>query len=1307
MTPRKLILSCLLALLLLGLIGASSASAESAWWHLTSGSRPAHLRAGAGQVGEDQLQEIIVTNEGGQSAIELSVGSTELGFFVYPEAFANELGLTTLSAANLQTALEGPYGAGQVTVTEHHEGEVLSFKVTAPFGAALTANEAGVGSVEAKVINPGHAARPDGEIYLTAENLGEQTISGANSPVRIADVLPPGLKAVGIAATKPSIEGEVLRRVPIPCTLQTLSCTLSESGNETLAPFDQLEVRIAVDVEPGASSSESNAVNISGGEGFICKAVEAGSGAYKDSGCVNPPQAGSFDRVSSGPVAPDSISRKITVSSEPSPFGVEDYELTGEEDGGSSLTQAGAHPFQMTTTVTLNQGADGRPLENPTHKPSVNPVALPKDLSFNWPPGLIGNPTSFPQCTDTQFYKSVDSGGANACPPQSAVGVATVTVNEPSTAEVAQLTVPLFNMVPRRGEPARFGFNVVEANAPVVIDTAVRTGGDYGVTVSSQNITQTAALLSSQVTVWGVPGDPRHNRQRGWACLAESRGGSIEAPLVPCSSTATEAEQHPPAFLSMPTSCTGPMTSTVLGDSWSNPLPAAAFPTLASSSLPALEGCGRLPFNPSITVTPEKSSASTPSGLSVDVHVPQEQSSNANGLAEAMPKDITVALPPGVTVNPAAGNGLASCPESLAGFTGFADFQGAQSATFTETLPSPLEPGTNFCADASKVGTVKIKTPILPNPIEGSVYLATQNANPFGSLIALYLIAEDPVSGVLVKLVGETKLTEGGQNIATFANNPQAPFEDAEVRFFGGERAPLSTPTRCGPYTSTASLTPWSGNAAASASSTFNITSGLGGGPCPAATLPFAPSLSAGTQNINAGAFSPLSTTISRGDGQQAMQSVKLQMPAGLEGTLTGVALCPEANANAGSCSSASLIGESTVSAGVGNSPVTVEGGRVYLTEKYAGSPFGLSIVSPVKAGPFDLEHDTANPANQPACDCLVVRAKIDVNPITAQLTVTTDASGPHAIPQIIDGIPVQIKRVNVTVNREHFTFNPTSCAPALITGTILGYEGGAQPVSSTFQAANCATLKFAPKFAVATSAHTSKANGASLAVKLTYPSAAPGTYANLVKVKVSLPKQLPSRLTTLQKACVAAVFDANPTNCPKESIVGHAKVLTPVLPVPLEGNAYFVSHAAESFPDLTIVLQGYGITVELVGSTQIKDGITTNTFKATPDVPFSSFELNLPQGKFSALAANANLCASKLAMPTEFTAQNGALISQSTPISVSGCAKPLTNKQKLAKAIKACKKKRNKAKRATCEKQARKRYPVAKAKKKGSKKKK
>jgi hypothetical protein len=465
-------------------------------------------------------------------------------------------------------------------------------------------------------------------------------------------------------------------------------------------------------------------------------------------------------------------------------------------------------------------------------------------------------------------------------------------------------------------------------------------------------------------------------------------------------------------------------------------------------------------------------------------------------------------------------------------------------------------------------------------------------------------------------------------------------------------------------------------------SSSFQVERGPGGGPCPGAALPFSPSLTAGSSNIQAGAFSQFTMTMSREDGEQNLQAVSLKMPPGLSGLLSGVKLCGEAEANAGTCGPESEIGETTVSVGVGSNPFAVKGGKVYITGPYRGAPFGLSIVNPADAGPFHLGK-------------VVVRAKIEVDPITAALTITSDNEGDFKIPQYIKGIPLQIKHVNVTITRPGFTFNPTNCEKMQIGGSLSAVEGATQSLSVPFQATNCATLGFAPKFSVSTSGKTSKANGASLSVKLTYPKAPFGSQANIAKVKVELPKQLPSRLTTLQKACTAAQFKVNPTGCPAASIVGHAKAITPLIPVPLEGPAYFVSNGSQAFPNLIVVLQGYGVTVDLVGDTFIsKAGITSSTFNTVPDAPVGSFELTLPQGKFSALTANGNLCnatktvithkrvtrrvhgrvvhvrrtfkrtvAQPLLMPTSFTAQNGAVLKQTTKIAVTGCGKKKAKK--------------------------------------------
>jgi hypothetical protein len=1078
------------------------------------------------------------------------------------------------------------------------------------------------------------APEANGEVVVTAANLGDGAADGETSPIVIVDKLPAGFKPVAIRGIVGQSEGKPLPG-SVVCSLASLTC--SYAGR--VPAFEQIEVRIKVQVLEGAESGVNEA------------------------------------RVSGGG-APDAVvSRPLSVSEEPASFGVEDYELGFEEEGGVSDTQAGSHPFQFTTTLALNQAA------------GAQPVAMAKDLHFKLPAGVIGNPTPFAQCSLARFLTRV-GGKDNECSPDTMVGIARIMFNEPTALGLVTAVVPVFNLEPAVGEPARFGF-LLEFT-PVYIDASVRTGGDYGVTASVSNISQAGGFLKNEVTFWGVPGDPRHDAQRGWGCLEEGLG---ETPVLPCKPL---GQTDPPPFIALPTSCGQPLLTSVETDSWNEPYKALSF---SGEPIGAMEGCNRLPFSPSIAVTPDGSAASTPTGLGVDVHVPQDSVLVPTGLAESAVKGIRVALPEGVALNPAGADGLQACSEGLVGFTGFAELQPrVETATFTPKLPEPLEAGVDFCPDASKVGTVRIKTPLLPNPLDGSVYLASQNENPFGSLIAMYIVAQDKQSGTLVKLSGSVALnTQTGRIESTFENNPQLAFEDAELHFFGGERAPLASPARCGSYTTEASFAPWSeepGEAPHTATSRFDITSGPDETPCPGASLPFSPSLTGGTTSIQAGGFSPFTMTMSREDGQQSLRAISLHMPPGLSGLLAGVELCPEPQADQGLCGPNSQIGETTVSVGLGGDPFSVRGGKVYITGPYEGAAFGLSIVNPAKAGPFDLEKTSAN---HPACDCLVVRAKIEVDPVTAQLTVTSDNTGPYRIPTMLEGIPLQIKHVNVTINRPSFTFNPTDCNPMAITGSLSSAEGATSALSVPFQATNCAVLGFKPGFSVSTSGKTSRKTGASLHVKLTYPKAPFGSQANIRSVKVDLPKQLPSRLTTLQKACVDSTFNHDPALCPAASRVGVAKAITPLVPVPLEGPAYFVSHGGAKFPELIVVLQGYGVTIELHGETFIdKEGVTSSTFRTVPDAPVGSFELTLPQGPDSALAANGNLCAltktvlvkrkvalrsnghtrtvtrkvkstipAPLIMPTQFTAQNGMTIKQNTTIEVTGCAKQKTKAKK------------------------------------------
>jgi hypothetical protein len=1079
-----------------------------------------------------------------------------------------------------------------------------------------------------------------GQVAIAASNLGDEPIDGSGgAPVVIAVHLPAGLVAT-------SIGGEVAAKTSkASCTLATLQCTY----NEKLYPYEKLVISVTVEVkaQPGVLSGEAS--------------------------------------VQGGGAIPTSRKVAIPVNNEPAGYGVASLEQAPLNEDGTPAVQAGAHPFQLTTTLTLNQiippGANYR-----------QPVELPKDFTFHLPPGLVGNPTAVSQCTMADFFALVFE--TNLCPPSTVVGVATVTADEPKSLKVFTKTVPVFNLVPAQGEPARFGLEVAGV-VPIVLDTSVRTGRDYGVDVTVKDATETAGLLSSQVTFWGVPGDPRHDNTRGWECVAGEEFAAEVGKPCPASSNLPEGP-----FLSLPSSCAAdpaaePVAFSMETDSWAHPgtFLGSEYEWLDARGEPlGFEGCNQLPFTPSLDVTPEQHTASTPTGVSVDVHVPQQSTLEAGELAEADVRDTTVTLPQGVELSASAANGLEGCSEAQVGFEGI---DPSSETQLFDTAPVA-------CPDGSKVGIVHIKTPLLSHELEGALYLASPapngeaGRNPFGSLVALYLVAEDPVSGVLVKLAGEGHVDEGTLQVSTtFRHAPPVPFEELKIDLFGGPRASLSTPATCGQYTTAATFTPWSGTGPLSVQAPgedFQVTSGVDGAGCPSGVLPFGPGFEAKSLDTQAGAYTSFFLELSRPDGDQALSAVSMHLPSGVAALLSSVELCSEAQAAASACPAGSEIGNAVAVAGLGSEPYVQEGGRVYITGPYDGAPFGLEIVTPADAGPFDLGYVT-------------VRSRLYVDRNDASVTIVSDP-----LPTQIRGIPLQLKRVLVEVNRSHFEFNPTSCNPAQINGTITGDQQTGVGVKSFFQVEGCSNLAFGPGFTASVVGEGSKADGTTFAVKVTSGGMGPNgvAQAGIAKVDLQLPKQLSSRLPTLQKACLAATFEANYAACPEGSVIGNATIHTPVLKSPLSGPAYLVSHGNAGFPDVEFVLQGEGITLVLDGHTDIKNGITYSRFESAPDAPFTVFETILPAGPHGVLTPNVaeskhfSLCGEKLTAPTTIVAQDGATLQQNTPVAIAGCAqvkatkiKRLTRKQLLVKALKECrhKYKHNKHKRQQCEKRARKRY--------------
>jgi hypothetical protein len=880
--------------------------------------------------------------------------------------------------------------------------------------------------------------------------------------------------------------------------------------------------------------------------------------------------------------------------------------LTSEADA-SPDPRAGSHPYALMAAFKVNTttNAEGH---------LVSEGGDLKDLVAELPSGVAIDPLAVQRCGAEEFATVNPGTGEDGCPDASAVGVLTVENVTPSTLAERKVSVaPIYDLAPPQGSQALFGIRV--ANVAVYLTPSVRTSGDYGLTVAMNGMPQGVHVLGSTVTFWGVPANSAHDKERG-DCV-QSHG-------------TCPANVSPKPFLTLPTQCLTPPTALLRADSWqeSGLLSASASDPITGGE--TLGACQELDFSPSFHAQVESSTADSATGLKLDVHIPQNE--DPSGLAEANLQNISVALPPEMTLNLSRANNLVGCP-----------LEGPEGINLSSS-----EPG--HCPEASKLGGVKIKTPMLEGELQGNVYLAQQGnlpgggTNPFKSLFAIYIVAEG--SGVVVKLpsevtanqeTGQITMNIGPDPVTGEASAPQLPLEDIDLEFPNGNESEFVTPPTCGGYATSTSLTPWNGAAPTSLTEGLQITQGC--------IKAFNPAFSSDTADKQANRYSAFTTTLVRQDGEQEIKSVSITTPSGLQGTLNGVALCPEPQASLGTCGADSLIGETTVSVGVGSDPFTLKGGKVYLTGPYGGGPFGLSLVEPVVAGPFNL-----NPDGRP----FVVRAALDIDPITGQVTVVTDAAGPHSIPNIVEGILPQARTVNIAINRPEFIFNPTNCSPQSITGLLKSAQGTTASVSTPFQVTNCASLPFSPKLRASTVGRPSRANGIGFEVKIVQGVAGE---ANARSVKLELPKQLPSRLTTLQKACLAAVFQSNPASCPAGSVVGTASAITPLLPVPMTGPAYFVSHGGAKFPELVIVLQGYGVTIELFGETFINPaGITSSTFAQIPDAPVSSFVLHLPAGKNSALAAHGDPCTGDMRTPVTIVAQNGAVIKEDPKIIVGDC---------------------------------------------------
>jgi hypothetical protein len=761
------------------------------------------------------------------------------------------------------------------------------------------------------------------------------------------------------------------------------------------------------------------------------------------------------------------------------------------------------------------------------------------------------------------------NGGA--CPPAAAVGeVSLVVVGAP------QPPLPVYNLVPNGDEPARVGFF---ASVPEEISIQPRSSGDFGLTnvaLPLPFLQPGLGLISDvRLTLWGVPHDPAHSAVSGY----------VPAP----------DEQLRP-FMTNPTRCgEGELTTTLDVDTWEDP------GTLhhASASTPRPEDCAGVPFEPALAVRPATPLADTPSGYEVDLTIPQNE--DPNGRAASHLRRAVVTLPQGVTLSPSAATRLEACSD-------------AQLARGSDAAPA--------CPAASQIGTTEIVSPILPGPLSGKLFLgAPLPGDPY----RIFQVASG--FGMQIKLVGDVRADAAtGQLTATFDDLPEVPFSRFSLRFKGGSTAPLANPVTCGPQTATSILTPWSGSADRTPSATLAI------GPC-AAALPFAPRLTAGLASAQAGATSAFSATVTRADGEATLSRIALRLPPGLVGFLSKVPLCASADAAGGRCAEASRIGSTTIAAGPGPAPFVLGGGRVYLTEGYAGAPYGLAIVVPAQAGPFDL-------------GTVVVRAKVDVGRTDAALTIASDP-----LPTILQGIPLRIRAVTVTIDRPGFMTAPTSCRPGAIGATVGSVERGDASASAPFQVADCQRLRFTPKLTATLvgRGQTAPRRHPGLDVVLTQPAG----QANARTVATTLPAAVVADSVALKRTC--APDELARGACPSRSRFGSATAVSPLLRRPLRGPVFLVSQP-RALPRLVVLLRGE-VALDVSGRVSIVAGRTRTSF-VSPDVPLTRFELRLDGGPRGLLTAPRGACRAPLHAQLNATAQNGRRLDRAIAVHAP-CAAP------------------------------------------------
>jgi hypothetical protein len=955
----------------------------------------------------------------------------------------------------------------------------------------------------------------------------------------ISDTLPAGL---AFALSKGAYGSYGTSGTELTCGVsgQTVTC---DGLEPKLQPGEAISMTIPVKVLPGAASS-------------VVDEASAGGGG-----------------------APFAITTTETaIQPEPPPFAILpgssglSTTITGAD--GTEVTQAGSHPYQLSAGI-------GLPTTTSAGGELLAIGGGVRDLTVDLPRGLIVSSLTGQRCTEAQLESS--STDPPGCPDSSQVGTLTVALllggGNPNVS-----ILPLYNMVPVAGTPVEFGVEVTEG-IYIHMLSQLRSESDYGLSARINDISAKAALVGAEVTLWGNPSDQSHDFVRG-RCLIVLGGA--------CPVDRTDA-----AFLSLPNACGRPIAMGARADSWIEP---GVFSERRLEG-PTLDGCNRLDFEPTISSRPTTRSSDSPSGLDLELRLPQND--RYAGLAEASLRDATLTLPEGLTANPAGADGLGACAPTQIGLL---TPVGEDPVQFSGEAAS--------CPDAAKVGTAEVETPLLDYPLAGALYLAEPRQNPFGSLFAIYLAVDDPQSGIVIKLAGRiTADPVSGRLTARFAENPELPIAAFRQHFFGGPRALFKTPLGCRTYDVHADLTPWSSPEGADVTSSDSFSIGPAAG-CPAseADAPNSPWFSAGSVAPRAGAYSPFVLRLTRADGSQRLTTLDLTLPAGLAGRLAGVPDCSDAQIVAASCPATTEVGTVDIAAGAGIMPLHL-GGRIYMAGPYKGAPLSLAILTPAIAGPFDL-------------GTVLVRVALYVDSRSTQIHAISDP-----LPTILQGVPLDIRSLSLRLDRPDLTLNPTSCERMSIPARTVSAQGRIAVLSDRFQVGECSRLGFKPQVAVRLLGPTHRGAHPSFRTTLT----ARRGDANIRRVAVTLPgtELLDSR--HIDAICTAEEFAAE--RCPAGSIYGYAKGWTPLLDWPLEGPVYLRS-SRHKLPDLAASLEGQ-VQLDLIGRIDSVDGRLRNTFSALPDVPLSKVVVTLKGGRKGLIANTGRLCARKPRASASFYAHN------------------------------------------------------------------